>query len=313
MKPIRRRALNALLVAVTLTWTGCGRPTAPPTAAGSAELQIIIHGGFAYVPTVTEQRVEVAYLKDTNVAGCQVDQLGTELVVDAGTIVEPNPPPGTRTFNLASAVVTFPDLESANIPLNAGRGSRPGPPYKPSTPNEWDDLKWVPGISPDFPSSSLNPEWRNLVDGRVVLKGGRIKGLAPSQSAIRNAVFEFRKGGVAAYQHAITERTEYSVRVPSDRVVMHLSGAASGVTRIVVTPPAPGQPVVLRLNGQHSAQTPAELALGEPVTDFCAFYQLLQPVPPEPDWLIPHFMGDASIPSGGVQPSPGPFCPGDWF
>ena len=66
---------------------------------------IEVSGGFAYVPTPADNKLEIAYLKDTKVTGCDVDQLGTDLVVEEGTIVEPSPAPPTRQFDLAGARV----------------------------------------------------------------------------------------------------------------------------------------------------------------------------------------------------------------
>jgi len=315
MEFVRRWWWLVLIALLVIGWL-LYRPTAPtPRVTASTDLQIEIYGGFAYVPTRPDNRLEIAYLEDTNVPGCVVHQLGVDLMVVGGTIVEPANPPATKMFDLESAVVTFPDLESANLPLTANRGPRPGSPYHPANPNnppEWEDLQWVPGISPDVPNSSLNPDWRTLVDGRIVLRGGTIKGLLPSDVVVKDSIFEFRKGAAPVYSQAITDRTNYTVKVPSDRVTMLLSNAKSGVTRIVVTPAA-NQPVSLKLIGRHAAQTPGSLPPGTPIPDFCAFYQLLQPVPPPSDWLIPHLASPAPGPGNLGKPSPGPFCPGDWF
>ena len=215
-----RRSSLLIVLLLTLGLSACRgcRPTPPAGsgpgpgegAAGSVDLQIEFYGGFAYVPTLAENRLEIAYLESTNVADCSVKQLGTDLQVIEGRIVEPSTPEASNRFNLDRAVVTFPALESGSIPLIVPRSQRPmTPPFKPANTSraaEWEDLKWVPNVREEL-KSSLNPDWRNLVNGRLVLRGGRVKGLHPSDVVVRDSEFEFRrKDGTPAFRQAITDR-----------------------------------------------------------------------------------------------------------
>ena len=286
---------------------------------GSTRLEIEAQGCFAYIPDRPNNRLEIVYLADLNVPDCEVDQIGTELMVDDGNIVEVvgGPTPADKIFKLDGAVVTFPDLESSNLPLTADRGNRPdGGPPDPANPANWTDLKWVAGIGQDFPQSTRNPNWRDLpvVDGRMVLKGGQVRAHQPSDMAARDGVFDFKRGATVAFTHAMTDRTDYTVQVPANRVVMQLTGADSGITQIVIERTAPGRPVRLELKGLHTANTGTELPVGAPIHHYCAFYQLLDPIPASTEWLIPHFAGNPKVapadPKG--SPSPGPFCPGQW-
>jgi hypothetical protein len=318
MELVRRWWWLALILVVAIGVWWQWRPGGGSQLAPSSRLQLEAHGGFAYIPYRQDHRLEIAYLRDINVPGCNVDQLGTELMVIDGNILEVQggPVPADRKFNLAGAVVTFPDLETSNLPLTATRGNRPsGRPANTKNPVEWEDLKWVAGIGQDFPNSSLNLKWRELpiIDGRLVLKGGRVVALHPSDVVATDGIFDFKKGTITAFSHAVTDRLLYAVDVPNDRVVMQLTSAASGITRIVVGPRNPGQPVQLKLHGLHSSSTSTTLPVGAPITDYCSFYQLLQPVPPQTEWLIPHFAGTTTAPAAGVGlPSPGVYCPGMW-
>jgi hypothetical protein len=305
--------LLLLIVLILLAWRYCrpGSPTSGPTT----ELRMEVFGGFAYIPSARDNRLHIAYLKDTNVPGCEVPQLGTDLRVIDGEIVEPANAPASKTFSLLGTVVTFPDLEANNLPLTINRGSQPASPSSPPNPNDpaqWEDLKWVPRISDNFPSSSLNPNWPQLVNGRVVVRGGTMKALHPSDVIAKDSVFNFTSNGSSqtpAFTQAITDRTEYAVQVPNDQVVMHLTGHPT-VTRIVVRPRQPGAPVLLRLMGRHKG---GALPTGAVLHEHCAFYQLLQPIPDQKDWLIPHHV-ESVVATGSIgRPSPGLFCPGDWF
>ena len=90
----------------------------------------------------------------------------------------------------------------------AVRGDRPAPPYTPQNPADaaqWHDLGVGCPASADQYSSSLNPDWRNMVDGRVVLKGGSIKGMQPADLVVQNNLFEFRKGSTPVFRQALTD------------------------------------------------------------------------------------------------------------
>jgi hypothetical protein len=279
-------------------------------------MEIESHGGFAYIPDRPNNLLEIVYLGDLNVEGCEVDQVGTELQVVDGNIVEVVGAdiPADKKFSLNGTVVTFPDLESSALTLTAVRGNRPnGGPGNPNDAAEWADLKWIAGIGPDFPKSSRNPNWKALpvVDGRMTLKGGQLTAAFPSDPAAQTGVFEFKDAASSKFTQAMTDRTYYTVDVPRNRVVMQLTG--SKITRIVVEP-RPDRPVQLKLIGLHTKNGGSGVALGAPISHYCAFYQLLDPIPPVAEWLIPHFAGNPTLPPDKAegQPSPGPYCPGQW-
>jgi hypothetical protein len=337
--------LLALLVVLIVVLVWYCRPK-PPGVVTALELES--YGGFAYIQPPGANELSISFLKDykkdepdpANPTGppvtvCEVDQLGVDLLVISGAIASvskgPNlaPIPANRTFDLAGAVVTFPDLSKSSQALVVNRGDRPTGPFGPADPNNeshWLDLKWVPGTSyaasarsapPNYPASTLNPNWPSLIDGRVVLTRGTITAAHPSDVAIKDSIFEFRSksGARNPFKQAVTDTTQFKADVPSDQIVINLTGAASGITQIVVKPSKPGRPVRLKLKGRHVHQTKPELPLDAGIDHFCAFYQLLQPVPDFKDQLIPHRVAGPTIASAGFsgQPSPGPFCPGDWY
>ena len=291
----------------------------PGSLVNVTSLEIQMRGGFAYVNTPPQNMVEVAYLKSYTLEECNVPQIGTSLDVLRGTIVEPASNPTTnRTFDVGGAVITLDAPLGTAGPIS----TRPGHPVSPDQPadtnldTDWADLGWVPYVSPDFPTNGLNPNWRTMVDGRLVLTGGRMTGAAPSRVTYRDRKFEFKNGsGGTSYKQSVTDTAKYNAMMLGDRIVLNLTGARSGITRIAVRPDAAGQPVVLRLDGKHDMSAPP-LQDGDPVTHFCAFYQLMQPVPPSSSWYLPYLLsaagGSGSAGSGGSG-SPGYYCPGDSF
>lgn len=306
-----------------------------PQPGPSTELVIEITGGFAYVPTPADNLLEIAYLNDTqlredvdtngdgvtdkpNELVCDVDQIGTELMVLRGDIVValPAPAPATRIFNLDGAVVTFPKLDNASIPLTITRKAWPPNPMKPVNVKDetrWNDLQYVPKITDHLTNKTLRPTWRNEVNGRVVLKGGAIWGTIPSDPTAQRAEFDFKIGGVLRGTAASTDKTIYKVTVPDDEIEILFSGSVHGFQRLVLKPTATNEPVRLRLRGLHAMSTGASLADGQELTDFCAFNALLQPLPKSPEFLRVYYKAPPAASAGGAQPSPGFFCDGNWF
>lgn len=320
-----------LLLVITVAASGCvgycrPRPDPGPTIA----LDMESYGGFAYVHTPSERKLEIAYLRDSGPECAEpVDQLGTDLMVVSGRIVEPANWNG-RLFEVTGATVTFPQLEALPNNLVANRGARPaGAPPNPAAATDWEDLKWVAGISSgaqgsDYPSRSLDPNWRSRVDGRVVLTRGRVTAGHPSDFVMQHTVFEFKPptingvtppgGTPSPFSQSITDTTRFTADVPGDNVTIVLSGQRAEMpSRIVVQPTGPNRPVRLKLIGRHVHNMPAAMPVGTPITHFCAFYALMQQVPPPAEQLIPHVAQVTAIAGSGVgQPSPGSSCPGDW-
>ena len=301
----------------------------PSVSASATKLQIEITGGFAYVaPTGSDNHLEIAYLNDwthrkdldgdgVDEVVCDVNQIGTELKVTRGTIVGHEPAgqalPLSREFNLDKAVVKFPALETANIPLTIGRGAAwpptPNTPANPDAEADWKDM--VPALKAYHAGTTINPNWRTMVNGRVVLPGGHIKATVPSSPIFKKAHFEFKADNAVKFKTALTDKTIYNVDVPGPTVEIQISGATSGFTKLVIQPQ--GNRVELTLRGLHdmASSIPGN---GSPLKDFCTFYQLLQPMPAEKDFLTPHYIeaANATVQAGG-KPTPGFFCSGDWF
>jgi hypothetical protein len=326
-----------LILIVGIAWLVWYNWPKTPSVITKLEMQAI--GGFAYIQPPDANELSIAFLADYKTTEpdpadvCDVDQLGVDLMVTSGTIVSvassTNPPleiPANRTFKLAGAEVRFPDLVKSSQPLVINRGNRPTPPgpFGPVNPGDWDEVKWVPGMSyakgrrapaVDYPNSKLNLKWLEMIDGRVVLEKGVISAAHPSDVAAKDSIFQFKsKSGVTnPFQQAITDTTIFRADIPADQIVINLTGAESRFTQIVIKPALPNRPVRLKLKGLHAHNTPPELGLNEPIHHFCAFYQLLSPVPSAKDQLIPHRISGPTIAALTGQPSPGPFCAGDWY
>jgi hypothetical protein len=335
------------VVLLAVAWYWRGGPGVGPVAP-TTKLVIEVSGGFAYVaPTGSDNHLEIAYLNDfvlwndANGNGtmepneiefddlnnngrrdpgepdmCNVNQIGSELKVTKGTIISHDPStqplPASKEFNLDKAVVKFPALETANIPLTIGNLNWPPPAANPLNADveaEWADM--VPALLKHHTTSVIDPNWRTMVNGRVVLPGGLIKAAIPSSPIFKKARFDFKANHSSKFKAAMTDRTKYTVDVPAGTVEIQLSGAANGFTRLVIQPQ--GNTVELTLRGMHDmgSSIPGD---GAPLKDFCAFYQLMQPRPDKKEFLVPHYIAAAGgTGGGGGLPSPGFFCPGEWF
>jgi len=288
----------------------------PVTNGQVTRLVMNVTGGFKYAYSEAGHQLEIAFLKDTpgdpNKGECYVHQLGVELTVKEGDIIVPAAPPADKKFDPAGAVITFDGATTAK-PLNVARGTRPQAPFQPLSRNtdaDWMDLSWVPSIQFFMPESTLAENWRSKADGRVVLTQGTLLGAKPSDDAAVNGVWDFtRKSDGAKFRQAATDRTVYTTEIPGDRIVINLANAKSGITRIEIKPTSTSRPVNLLLVGRHM-EAAAQLHVGETITHFCAFYELLSKVPPMNERFLPVFAGDPSKPLQG-QPTPGAYCPGE--
>jgi hypothetical protein len=306
-----RRASLLTVVAMTACTAACQscRNVSPTSVQATTPLTIQIKGGFRYVNSPAQHQLEIAFMKDT-MGACMVHQLGVELSVKDGEIVVPATPPADMTFDPGGAVVTIGD--NAAEPLTVVRGAQPSAPFHPAstaTDADWSDLRWVPSLDSLYPASKLNANWRTMVDGRVVLTHGTLVAAKPSDDVAVNGVFTFsRASDGATFTQALTDRTTYTGQVPGDRVIINLPGARSGISRIEIKPVG-GRPVLLLLTGTHDQAAPV-LKPGDTINHYCAFYELLSPVPPMNERMMPKYMGDPSKPLLG-QPSPGAYCPGE--
>lgn len=305
------RLYQILIVLVGVTAARC-TTTPQPVSSSATRLEIEVFGGFAYVPSSTDNQLEIGFLKSTTVPNCTVSQLGVDLFVSEGSIVAPATPPPSNRFDVSNAVVTFPGLDDVKGGSKPARGKRPPDrPGNPNDPAQWTDLKWIPDVNMELPSpSSLNPNWRTMVDGRAVLKGGTLRGLPPSLGGVRNRVFEFRNAkATQKFTQAVTDMTRYDVTVPSDQVIIRLQ-TSTETREIIVKPTNANRPVKLRFQGRHDSSS--DIADHQPIHHFCAFYQLLQPIPDPEYWLLPHLV-PVQPGAGPGSPSPGRFCPGDIY
>jgi hypothetical protein len=291
-------------------------------------VELTAHGGFAYIdgPNGT---VNIAFLKDVDKPGlCVVKQIGVELKVDDGRVVDP---PGVTSFDPAGSVMSFEGANTSGVTL-IGMGT-PGPPYRPANPmndDDWKDLKWTantrqlytskPGQlgQPDKQANPVNPSWPSLVNGYVQLTQGIMQAGKPSDAAAVLGTWTFRKEppDASSFEQAISDRARYLVTLKGRQVVVRLTAPSGAVTRIVIEPTDARHTVGLLLIGKHPPQTPAIVHPGDPITHFCAYYELLTNPVAKADRFLPYFKGATLPPSSpsvpGASASPGAFCPGDW-
>jgi hypothetical protein len=305
-------------------------------------MQVTMTGGFAYIgpPAPTDNQLSVAYLNSWHLEEgdqdgdgkldvvCDVKQLGTELVLKKGVVVdwEPKslPKPGIE-FDLKTATVRFPVLDLANQPLAIGRDTWTGPPTEPADPDkpsDWKNLKWVPSLK-EFHGGAIDPNWPNIVNGYIALRGGELIASTPSEQKFKKAKFDFKQANTSKHKVSLTDTTIYSIDIAKslmtggnlEVLISYKETRPNGYTKLVIQPQ--GNKVEFTLTGEH-AMGP-DLGDGEPLKDFCAFYQLLQPRPAATDFLVPYYIkAPSTMPPPSAQViagsgSPGFFCIGDWF
>jgi hypothetical protein len=287
-------------------------------ACPRTKVELTAHGGFAYIngPNGT---VNIAFLKNVEKPDCTVIQLGVELKVDDGRVIDP---PGVTSFDPVGSVMSFEGANTSGVTLiGTGRPSSPFRPANPMNDDDWKDLKWTASTRETHTNNPVNPNWPSLVNGYVQLTQGLMQAGKPSDAAAVFGSWTFRSSPTAspAFEQAISDRTRYLVTLSGKQVVVKLTGSSGAVKRIVIEPTDARRTVGLMLIGKHSPQTPATIKVGEPIHHFCAYYELLTNPVAKAEQLLPYFKGatlpPSSIPGvlpGAANPSPGAFCPGDW-
>jgi hypothetical protein len=315
----------ALLVGGGGAWYSVQTPAT--SVAPATRLVIEITGGFAFVPTPSQHLLEVAYLNDVQLKEggapvCTVDQLGHEMQILRGIIVDVDhttnqPAPESNKFDLDRAVVEFPALASANIPLTFNRdawGTDPPTPTGPADPDNeshWHNLRYVPSIL-RAGQHALRKDWQEVVNGRLVLQGGDVRGTFPSDPAMKRAKFEFRENGTPRFTMSVIDKVIYTVDVPGTTIeLLFGNNATQGYRRLEIAPQ--GNMVRLAVRGIHADDDGLTLGMTRELTDHCAFYSLLQKVPPSSTWLRPFYISNQLLANGDPQPSPGFYCNPDWF
>ena len=336
------------LAALTLGgsgWLAFGHPGTPPAMVEAAQpstpLEIEIVGGFAIVQA--DPRLDIAYLNnpmiklsdtrplttgESDPVVCNVPQVGTQLEIVRGTITSAMPAnapelPG-KIFNLDQKEVTFPALEAGAVGSGPVHTWPPVPPLPTPSSNatQWQTLRFIPGLTKHHTGTGPAPNWftkvnaagNRIVNGRIRLRGGSITGSVPSRPQMQESHFEFRKvsGGVTI-PAAVTDRAVYSATVVGNNVViLFTNGGTSPIRRLEVAPLVAGEPVKLRVRGNHNGMGPEP---GGKLGDFCTFYSLFDDIPDHEQWLEPFLIQAAGGGGGGLgpQPTPGFYCPMDWF
>jgi hypothetical protein len=338
------------LAALTLGggWLAFGQPGTPPTMVEAAQpstpLEIEIVGGFAIVQA--DPRLDIAYLNDTLInlsdtrrlktgesdkVVCNVRQVGTQLEIVRGNIISAMPANApelpSKIFDLDEKEVTFQALEAGAV----GSGSGPVHTWPPvpslptpsSNATQWQTLSFIPGLTKRHTGTGPAPNWftklnaagSKIVNGRIRLRGGSIIGGVPSRPQMQESHFEFRERSntVPPFKAAVTDRAVYSATVVGNNVVIEFSaGGNSPIRRLEVAPLVAGEPVKLRVRGNHNGMGPEP---GGKLGDFCAFYSLFNDIPDHEQWLEPFLIQAAGGGGGGLgpQPTPGFYCPMDWF
>jgi hypothetical protein len=302
------------------------------TLERSTKLEIEIAGGFAFVPTPSKKTLQVAYLKDVSwndadgSVSCSVKQIGTQLVLVRGDVTDAQPPaPEDGIFDLNGWVVSFPALDKANIKFDGFRKSGMPSPLV-AGPTHWKSQKYVPKIIDHHAGSKIRTDWQDHVSGWVVLKGGKIVGSEPTDPLMQHAKFDYELAGNSIGKASVTDKMIYTVDVPGDNIeVVFTNRSTQESKRIVLDSPDAAKPVRLILRGLHDMPMTGAFGSRIELTDFCAFYSLLEGgdkipsdkrlrlfyEPPSPQQIASFAPQNPG--ANPPQPSPGFYCDGDWF
>jgi hypothetical protein len=296
-------------------------------APSTIRLEIVIDGGFAYIPE-NPNRLNVAYLDTWKYTGkddadpdtpesavfCDVPQMGTKLEVKEGDGDVVVPGPAQTTFNVDYQIVSFPALDGSSATLAANHPRRTTSPFKPTNPaaaSEWADLRYVSSLKAEH-GARLDPWWRFAVSGFMALKGGTLIGQKPERYGGETFKFKGGENAPSPFEQALTDQTLYTVDVRAEQIEIELwSFDTDHEERIVVKPHGSSRTVRLHLTGVHKKT--GDLAVGQELAEHCTFYQLFDPVPQPKSWLRPYLQAQPGATRVLVPHSPGFFCPGDWF
>ena len=314
-------------------------PAMVEAAQPSTPLEIELVGGFAIVQA--NPRLDIAYLNDTSITVsqtrnlkpgetdkvvCNVLQVGTQLEIVRGNIISAIPANApelpSKIFDLDEKEVTFPALEAGPAGPAPVHTWPPVPPLPTPASNatQWHTLRFIPGLTKHHTGTAPAPNWFTkvnaagvrLVNGRLRLRGGSITGGVPSRPQMQESHFEFRDvSNTLSFKAAVTDRAVYSATVVGNNVVIQFSaGGNSPIRRLEVAPLVAGEAVKLRVRGNHNGMGPEP---GGKLGDFCAFYSLFDDIPDHEQWLEPFLIQAGGSGGTGPQPSPGFFCPFDYF
>src|SRR5687768_7518404 len=326
------RRSGILVVAVLLVGGGTWyfAPAAPAASQPpTTRLVIEMTGGFAFVPTPKQNLLQVAYLNDVELREngapvCTVDQVGHRMRILRGQIkvvehTKNQPAPATKEFDLDGAVVRFPALEKADMALAFDRHAwntdppSPGTPTNPDAEPDWHNLRFVPSILRNG-QLAIRGDWKEVVNGWLELRGGRVTATFPSDPAMKKAQFEFRQNGTPQFTMSVTDKVVYTVNVPGTTIELRFGDKASeGYRRLVIAPQ--GNVVRLAVRGLHSTGAGMALGMTQELKDHCGFYSLIadDQRPPSSMWLRPFYISNQPLANGNPQPSPGFYCAPDWF
>jgi len=311
-------SVTAVAIAA-LAYLGLAFPIRPRYGT---DLNMTIQGGFAYISDKNTAKVSLGFMKSYNVNTdanvCQVTQVGLDLYVDDGDILEPAGWLNTTPFDPRGAVVTIsaPLFLSTADPRRQGGQPNPTDPVNGDLDTQWQDSRYVPSVSTFFQGNPLSANWQTAVDGYFELTNGTLSGGKPSDMAIRHADWRFRKDSDSAsapvFNQALTDVTTYATRVFGYEITINMPGATAGVTKVRVRSSG-GRAIHLILAGRHEMNTPTGYNDDDPIKHFCIYYQLMDPIPNKSTWLIPHYKGAAGPSGSQGSGTPGAFCPGDGF
>jgi hypothetical protein len=295
----------------------------PIKARYGTDVNMTIQGGFAYVNDKNSAKVSLGFMNsynvntDTNV--CQVTQVGLDLYVDDGDILEPAGWLNTTPFDPrgpGAVTISAPLFLSNADPRRQNGQPSPADPANGDLDSQWQDNRFVPSVSTFFQGNPLNANWQTLVNGYFELIRGTLTGGKPSDMNTRHADWRFRKDSDSAtspvFNQALTDVTTYATTVFGNEITINMPNAIAAVKKVRVRSSG-GRAIHLILAGRHEMNTPTGYNDDDPIKHFCIYYQLMDPIPNKSTWLLPHYKGVMGPSGSQGSGTPGAFCPGDGF
>ena len=200
-------------VALALTADLSGLPPNP-------ELIVTIEGGFLHVFSDKTQRYEFGAMKSTPHPHPIHLRLGNA-TADVANLTK-----DSGRYNLSGHVIeiTSPGTTLTGVPTLPKVSTLAAA----TAPTNWDNLYLIPDLvaiankaAGEGSNVKLLEKWRDTLDARVILAGGKINVRKPAQLFAQNALWQFKQpGSRLIHEQSIADTLIYRVPIASRRVIL---------------------------------------------------------------------------------------------
>jgi hypothetical protein len=282
-------------------------PAAAPAPAADAgpTLNIRIEGANAHVISLKHNSLEFGPMKGGGVCGNDEPHELWLLVPKSLTDVTSGLPEFASGQYATFRVYRLTGLTGS---LEAGDTGKPAlPPL--ALPNTKDQLSLVPDLAQLVADPRLDPNWRDKLSARFVLRGGMLNVQEPEEPPARTAIWEFKASGhdTTGLAQNITDHISYTRPLPDRSVTLAFSNGKTVAIK--------GDVVNIRLltataSAVKEEPESAAYQIGEAAHEYCRFYDVLRTPPPMSDRPLPVLKSVALSGGQNLGPRPGKYCGG---